>query len=665
MSKKKADRLYTIGLDYYKNGNLEKALEYFNEALKLSPNNSKILSDKGAVLVKLKRYEEALEVLNEALHINPNLSIALTNKRHVLKRLGRAPKTKDVKKKLDTLGLQTRAKMPKSALKKELTAKKQRRDLDDDIYTCENCGAQVDPDRNMCMRCGAFYNPIQKIMAQKVMQERNTYSAWLIEAPSFKGMGMDKEIQYNDGLKHLEKMQLNEAVQFYTEEVKKNPSNITNWNNHGVAYMGLKDRKNAVMCYSKALKLNPQYYIGLYNIGAVYFECEQYEKAIQYFDQALKSNPDCGEAYWDKIIANERLGNFQFEATFEAMTKGVNTLRAKMNRSSALVDLGNGYDAILGNYQFYLKHKGKLTTLYNEAVEHAEKGDRNQAIQLLNQCIEINPDDPKVWLLKGKMLFQLNRLEEVLTCLENATRIEANSFDAWLMKGSLFALKKQSEQALSCIDQALRIEPFQKKAKDAKETILRENYFTLREQGKYHETLKIIDDILAQNPTKSEDWWVHKGSVYGELNNLNKALECFNQALMIDPKNLFAWVNKGAVNLNAGNYVAAYECYNEALKIKPDNERALEGRAIALAKSREDRGFNKELKKMKESLDRHSKSAVEWFNKGLTNTRARRFEEALICLDKAIEIDADYHEAWVQKANVYFTQKDYANAIPC
>ena len=213
-------------------------------------------------------------------------------------------------------------------------------EIDEDLYTCENCGAQVDPNRNICMKCGAFHDPIQRMMAEKVMQQTNAYSTRLAEAPSFKGMGMKKEIQYNDGLRYLEKMRLNEAVQYYEKAVKKNPSNVTNWNNYGVAYMGLKDRRSAFYCYGKAIKLDLLYYIGLYNIGAVYFECNQYEKAIKYFDQALKINPNCGEAYWDKIIANERLGKFELGSTFEAMKKGLNVMRARMNRSSALVDLG-------------------------------------------------------------------------------------------------------------------------------------------------------------------------------------------------------------------------------------------------------------------------------------------------------------------------------------
>lgn len=658
MGNKKVDKLYALGLDYYKNNDLERALDHFNKALKLSPNNFKILSDKGAVLAKLKRYEQALEALNEALRINPNLKNALTNKRHVLKRLGRTPIIKDMTR--DILKKE-KSKIPKSALKKSPA----KEISDDESDICENCGAKVDTTTNICTRCGAFYNPIQKAFAQKVMQDQNLHSTWLIEAPSFKGMGMDKEIRYNDGLKHLEKMQLKEAIQYYSTEIDKDQLNIINWNNYGVAFMGLKDRIHAARCYTQALKIDPDYYVSLYNLGAVYYECEQYEKAIQYFDKALRSNPHCGEAYWDKILANERLGKLQFGATFKAMEMGIDTLRAKMNRNSALIDLGNGYDAVLGSYQFFLQYKGKITAIYNDALELLKQGNQDQALQLLNQCIEINPEDPKVWMLKAEILYQKHRLEDSIACLDNVIKINANSFEGWLLKGTLYLLNNQKKEALYALEHALRIRPFQKEALDGKEAILKDKYISLRKQDKHHEALKIIDNILAMNSPNSGDWWVDKGTVYGELKDFEKARECFTQALRVDPRNFFAWRNRGALNLKEGNYIAAIECYNEALKIKPDNDQAIQERAIALAKSREGKDYDKDIEKLKKSLNSHSKSAVDLLNKGADNTRAGKFEDALTCFNKALEIDPNFPEVWLHKANLYIAQKDYAKAISC
>ncbi len=99
MDLEKAKISYITGLDFFKKGELELALINFNKALKIHPNYSEVLSDKGAVLAKLERYEEALETLNKALKLDPHLPIATTNKNFVLKKLGKSTQQKKKKKK--------------------------------------------------------------------------------------------------------------------------------------------------------------------------------------------------------------------------------------------------------------------------------------------------------------------------------------------------------------------------------------------------------------------------------------------------------------------------------------------------------------------------------------------------------------------------------------
>lgn len=219
------------------------ALDHFNKALKIHPNYPEVLSDKAAILAKLGKYTEALETVNEALKSlpEPARKNGLSVRNYILRKMKETNepfgKTPEIKK-------EKRVEKSPSPISKET----------EDKHICNNCGAEVDTNRNICMRCGAFYNPIQNYFADKVMQEQNMYSAWLSEAPSFKEMG--REVNYNEGLRYLEKMQLNEALKFYEKAVKEQPSNPTNWNNLGVSFMGLKDRKNALnyLKFSKKIK---------------------------------------------------------------------------------------------------------------------------------------------------------------------------------------------------------------------------------------------------------------------------------------------------------------------------------------------------------------------------------------------------------------------------
>ncbi|HSF75970.1 MAG TPA: tetratricopeptide repeat protein [Microcoleus sp.] len=55
--------------------------------------------------------------------------------------------------------------------------------------------------------------------------------------------------------------------------------------------------------------------------------------------------------------------------------------------------------------------------------------------------------------------------------------------------------------------------------------------------------------------------------------------------------------------------------------------------------------------------------AKDWSEKGRCLNRLKRYDEALECLDKAIEIDSNYARAWAYQANVFNSQKRYEEAL--
>ncbi len=70
-------------------GDYEKAIEMFDEALKLKPDFLQALHNKGSLLGQLKKFDEALECMNEALKIAPNDFRLLSNKAATLMNLKR------------------------------------------------------------------------------------------------------------------------------------------------------------------------------------------------------------------------------------------------------------------------------------------------------------------------------------------------------------------------------------------------------------------------------------------------------------------------------------------------------------------------------------------------------------------------------------------------
>ncbi len=87
----KARKLNEEGADHHKRGHYDKALEYYDAALKLDPNRSITLNNKGSVLNDLGRHVEALVCLDAALKLDPGDTDAVTHshKAHAVASLGR------------------------------------------------------------------------------------------------------------------------------------------------------------------------------------------------------------------------------------------------------------------------------------------------------------------------------------------------------------------------------------------------------------------------------------------------------------------------------------------------------------------------------------------------------------------------------------------------
>ena len=92
------------------------------------------------------------------------------------------------------------------------------------------------------------------------------------------------------------------------------------------------------------------------------------------------------------------------------------------------------------------------------------------------------------------------------------------------------------------------------------------------------------------------DWF--KAGYY--FNTINKepaiAIDCYDKAIKLDPKDDIAWYNKGCSSHNLGRYEEALTCYDKAIELDP-------------------------------------KSVYAWNNKGCSLSSLGRYEEALTCDD--------------------------------
>jgi tetratricopeptide (TPR) repeat protein len=119
----------------------------------------------------------------------------------------------------------------------------------------------------------------------------------------------------------------------------------------------------------------------------------------------------------------------------------------------------------------------------------------------------------------------------------------------------------------------------------------------LGELGRYEEAVEYFDKALEKDPHDSGTW-NNKGIAFRELGRYEEALECHNKAVELDPNNVNAWYNKGHTlsasalpgviddeyreihPLDVNKHEKAIECFDKALELDPKHVNALSAKAL-------------------------------------------------------------------------------------
>ncbi len=111
------------------------------------------------------------------------------------------------------------------------------------------------------------------------------------------------------------------------------------------------DPLKAVEYLNNALKLRPRDAEAYYNRGVAYDNLGQYKNAIKDYNQAISLNPDFAEAYSNRGTINNTTGKYQraIEDFSEAIRLNPDDAEAFLGRGFAYDKLGH-YQHAIGNY---------------------------------------------------------------------------------------------------------------------------------------------------------------------------------------------------------------------------------------------------------------------------------------------------------------------------
>ena len=162
---------------------------------------------------------------------------------------------------------------------------------------------------------------------------------------------------------------------------------------------------------------------------------------------------------------------------------------------------------------------------------------------------------------------------------------------------------------------------------------------------KFEEALESFNKALEINP-KNESALSWKGTALGNLGKHEEALSVFNSVLEINPKNESAMLWIGAVLSNMGKHEEALSVFNSVLEINPKNESALSNKGVALGNLGK---YEETLSVFNLVLEINPKDeyALSW--KGTALGNLGKHEEALSVFNSVLEINPKNESALPNK----------------
>jgi len=237
---------------------------------------------------------------------------------------------------------------------------------------------------------------------------------------------------------------------------------------------------------------------------------------------------------------------------------------------------------------------GNVVALHLFGILNALRRDFPKALKSLDRALTLSPHNPDLYVDKGKILNETNRLEDALLCLDKALAINERHPIALDLKASILLLLKRPADALEILDRLLQIAP------------------------SHSRTLN------------------NRGLALTELNRYDNAIESFRLAAASDSKNPEIWANLGHALFKSKSYNDALAAYSNALKISPDFAEAWLGRGNTLASLKQ---YDEALSAADRAIANKPDLAEAWGLRGGIYADLRRPEQAVLAYSEAMRTD--------------------------
>ncbi|MBD2533284.1 tetratricopeptide repeat protein [Nostoc flagelliforme FACHB-838] len=285
--------LYQKGVNKYDAGNYEGAIEDFNQAIELDPQNALAYNRRGDAYYRLGDYEQAQADSSQAILLNPQDANAYFDRGFAFSELNKYKEAiADY-----TQAIKLNSKDAYAYYGRGLARAKSK----------DNKGAIEDFSKAIALKPQYNEAYLQRGILRRRLRQR-------LEAIQdfdkiIKNNPTDAKAYYQRGLTQSINKQKYAALKDYTDAVNINPKYIEAYLNRGDIYSDLGNKVEATEDYNTILQIDPKFIAAYIHRGIHRFSFGDYKGAIEDYTAALKLDANNVAAYNNRGNAYLELGN--------------------------------------------------------------------------------------------------------------------------------------------------------------------------------------------------------------------------------------------------------------------------------------------------------------------------------------------------------------------
>ncbi len=356
--------------------------------------------------------------------------------------------------------------------------------------------------------------------------------------------------------------QLQEALADLDRAAELKPELAGIYNNRGDVYFELDALPRAIEEFNRALELDPGMAISYTNRGLTLMEAGLLAEALPDFDTALGFDPFDSRARKLRGRARFLLGDLEGALEdFNRVLELDHDATAYLYRANIRLNLGQLSEAWLDITRAIEIDPSQIDALRLRATVFERQGRWDEALRDRMEVVRLFGDDALSFVELGQSLIETGQLDAAVEVLDQALRLQPQNPQALLERGKLRRLRGELILALTDLARAVEISPDDATVRQWWAVVLIESGDDL--QG-FHE----LDAALALDPELPLAL-VYRGRLLAMAGGFEAALEDVDRALHIEPDFILGLVLRAVLRDQTGELAGSYEDYLHAHEVAP------------------------------------------------------------------------------------------------